>query len=93
MIFALAGMVFIGGIVATFIGILFEKLWGGYGPLEAAPGEKSLIFPHPCHHDPFVCALVDRLSDRILVNNGKSHPARNGGATHQHRRRCCLQGI
>lgn len=44
MIFSLAGMVFIGGVVATFMGILFENLWGGEGPLETAPGEKSLIF-------------------------------------------------
>ena len=44
MLFALTGMVFIGGIVSTFIGILFEKLWGGFGPLETAPGEKHLLF-------------------------------------------------
>ena len=44
MIFSLTGMVFIGGVVATFIGILFENFWGGEGPLETAPGEKSLIF-------------------------------------------------
>jgi len=44
MLFALTGMVFIGGIVSTSIGILFEKLWGGYGPLETAPGEKRLLF-------------------------------------------------
>ena len=44
MIFSLMGMVFIGGIIATFIGVLFEKLWGGEGPLETAPGEKSLAF-------------------------------------------------
>jgi signal transduction histidine kinase len=44
MLFALTGMVFIGGIVSTFIGILFENLWGGYGPLETAPGEKRLLF-------------------------------------------------